>query len=85
MKIEAIVEFPQPLGDCEVGDSIHVDVDTDYVESNADAVNEWVRNELESTFMRPFSNEDFTVTNMDAILEDLAFDEFKDKTQYANI
>lgn len=85
MKIEAIVEFPQPVGDCEVGDSIHVDVDTDYVESNADAVNEWVRNELESTFMRPFNNEDFTVTNMDVILEDLAFDEFQDKTQYANV
>ena len=85
MKIEARVEFPQPLSDCEVGDSIHVDVDTDYVEDNAESVTEWVRNELETMFNRPFSNEDFCITNMDAILEDIAFDELQDKTQYANV
>ena len=79
MKIQAIVEFPRPVGDCEVGDSIHIDVDTDYVESNADSVNEWVRQELESIFMRPFWDEDFNITNMDSILEDIAFEEFNIK------
>ena len=79
MKIQAIVEFPRPVGDCEVGDSIHVDVDTDYVESDADAVNEWVRQELESMFMRPFWDEDFNITNMADILEEITFEEFNVK------
>ena len=79
MKIQAIVEFPRPVGDCEVGDSIHIDVDTDYVESNADSVNEWVRQELESMFMRPFWDEDFNITNLTDILEEIAFEEFNDK------
>jgi len=79
MKIQAIVEFPRPVGDCEVGDSIHVDVDTDYVEGNADAVNEWVRQELESMFMRPFWDEDFNITNMPDILEEITFEEFNVK------
>lgn len=79
MKIQAIVEFPRPVGDCEVGDSIHVDVDTDYVESDADAVNEWVRQELESIFNKPFNDEDFTVTNLNEIIDDIKFEEFNDK------
>ncbi len=79
MKIQAIVEFPRPVGDCEVGDSIHVDVDEDYVEGTPEAVIEWVRQELESMFMKPFWDEDFTVTNLKEVVETISFDEFIDK------
>lgn len=79
MKIEAIVEFSKPLSDCSIGDSIHIDVDTDYVEDNSSSIIEWVRNELESIFGKPFNDEDFTVTNMDEIIDDIKFEEFQDK------
>lgn len=85
MKIEARVEFLQSVNGCEEGDVTYVNVDADYVEDNVDSVTEWVRNELEKKLNGPFSNEDFCITNMDAILEDIAFDEFQDKTQYADV
>ena len=80
MKIDAEVE----LGDSkekDVGESfVKVPVDIDYVEGNADSVKEWVRNALEEKYSGVFSDEDFTITNLDDIVEDIAFDEFKQKT-----
>ena len=80
MKIDAEVE----LGDSkekDIGESfIKVPVDIDYVEGNADSVKEWVRNALEEKYGGVFSDEDFTIANLDDIVEDIAFDEFEQKT-----
>ena len=80
MKIDAEVE----LGDSkekDIGESfIKVPVDIDYVEGNADSVKEWVRNAREEKYGGVFSDEDFTITNLDDIVEDIAFDEFEQKT-----
>ena len=79
MKIDAEVE----LSDSKEKDSgesfVKVPVDIDYVEGNADSVKEWVRNALEEKYGSVFSDEDFTITNLDNIVEDIAFDEFEQK------
>ena len=80
MKIDAEVELSD-LKEKDVGESfVKVPVDIDYVEGNADSVKEWVRNALEEKYGGVFSDEDFTITNLDDIVEDIAFDEFEQKT-----
>ena len=80
MKIDAEVELSDSKGK-DVGESsVKVPVDIDYVEGNADSVKEWVRNALEEKYGSVFSDEDFTITNLDDIVEDIAFDEFEQKT-----
>ena len=80
MKIDAEVELSGPK-EKDVGESfVKVPVDIDYVEGNADSVKEWVRNALEEKYGNVFSDEDFTITNLDDIVEDIAFDEFEQKT-----
>lgn len=85
MKIQAIVEFPRPVGDCEVGDSIHVDVDMDYVTPYESDIREYVANELAEIFGRSFGDDEFEITNLEDLIEDIKFDEFERKTQYANM
>lgn len=80
MKIDAEVELSGPK-EKDVGESfVKVPVDIDYVEGDADSVKEWVRNALEEKYGSVFSDEDFTITNLDDIVEDIAFDEFEQKT-----
>ena len=80
MKIDAEVELSGPK-EKDVGESfVKVPVDSDYVEGDADSVKEWVRNALEEKYGSVFSDEDFTITNLDDIVEDIAFDEFEQKT-----
>lgn len=80
MKIDAEVEL-SGLKEKDVGESfVKVPVDIDYVEGDADSVKEWVRNALEEKYGSVFSDEDFTITNLDDIVEDIAFDEFEQKT-----
>lgn len=80
MKIDAEVEFGDSK-EKDVGESlVKVPVDTDYVEGNADSVKEWVRNALEEKYGGAFGDEDFTIVNLDDIVEDIAFDEFEQKT-----
>ena len=80
MKIDAEVELSGPK-EKDVGESfVKVPVDIDYVEGDADSVKEWVRNALEEKYGDVFSDEDFTITNLDDIVEDIAFDEFEQKT-----
>ena len=80
MKIDAEVELSGPK-EKDVGESfVKVPVDIDYVEGDADSVKEWVRNALEEKCGSVFSDEDFTITNLDDIVEDIAFDEFEQKT-----
>ena len=77
MKIDAEVEL-SGLKEKGVGESfVKVPVDIDYVEGDADSVKEWVRNALEEKYGSVFSDEDFTITNLDDIVEDIAFDEFE--------
>ena len=80
MKIDAEVELSDSK-EKDIGESsVRVPVDIDYVEGNADSVKEWVRNALEEKYGDVFSDEDFTITNLDDIVEDIAFDEFEQKT-----
>ena len=80
MKIDAEVEL-SGLKEKDVGESfVKVPGDIDYVEGDADSVKEWVRNALEEKYGSVFSDEDFTITNLDDIVEDIAFDEFEQKT-----
>ena len=80
MKIDAEVELSDS-NEKDIGESsVKVPVDIDYVEGNADSVKEWVRNALEEKYGDVFSDEDFTITNLDDIVEDIAFDEFQQKT-----
>lgn len=79
MKIDAKVEF-SPAKEKELNRSwFRIPVDIDYVEDNESSVNEWVANELEEAFGRKFMLDDFTVTNMDEVLEEIKFDEFDKK------
>ena len=80
MKIDAEVELSNSK-EKDIGESfVKVPVDIDYVEGDADSVKEWVRNALEEKYGSVFSDEDFTITNLDDIVEDIAFDEFEQKT-----
>ena len=79
-KIDAEVELSDSK-EKDIGELfVKVPVDIDYVEGNADSVKEWVRNALEEKYGGVFSDEDFTITNLDDIVEDIAFDEFEQKT-----
>ena len=82
MKLEANVSFHKPEGGVYGCD---VNIDKDYVEDNADSILEYVSNELYEMFGHSFDYDDFEVTNMQALIEELAFDEFERKTQYANM
>ena len=82
MKLEAKVSFHKPEGNVYGCD---VNVDKDHVEDNADSILEYVSNELYEMFGHSFDYDDFEVTNMQELIENLAFDEFERKTQYANM
>lgn len=82
MKIDAKVEFSDRIAEILNKSTVIVAVDIDYVEDNEESVNEWIANELESKYEGFFINgEDFKVTNMAEVLEDIKFDEFKNKTE----
>ena len=71
-------------------DTATVSVDMDYVEDNAESVEEWIENgdewnEISENWRRAGKLVAFNVTNMEDIIEDLKFDEFQDKTQYASV
>ena len=80
MKIDANVELTDTKAN-EYGQTyVKVPVDIDYVEADVDAINEWVANELEEMFGGSFCpGVDFDITNINDILEDMAFDEFENK------
>lgn len=80
MKIDAKIEFSDEVAEKLGRNWIRVPVDIDYVEDNEDSVKTWVMNELEEMFSQAFSYEDFKITNMDEVLEEIKFDEFEDKT-----
>ena len=80
MKIDAFVAIKGNLHDNTATDFCKVSVDMDYVEDNESSVNEWVKQELENSFHVPVMDEDFEVTNMAEVIEEISFDEFSKKT-----
>ena len=76
MKIDAIVN--DPFVGCT--GYVKVPIDIDYVESNEQAVRDWIVHELEEKYIGKEINYSFEVENMQDILDDLKFDEFERKT-----
>ena len=72
MKIEANVIFRRPEGNVY---SCSVNVDEDYVEADFDSILEYVSNELADMFGHLFDYDDFEVTNMQELIEELSYDE----------
>ena len=72
MKIEANVIFRRPEGNVY---SCNVNVDEDYVEADFDNILEYVSNELADMFGHSFDYDDFEVTNMQELIEELSYDE----------
>lgn len=79
MKIDAEVELNEAIEDSQDSKSVKVPVDIDYVVGREDAVVEWVKNALEEKFGRAFCCTDFTITNLEDIVKDIAYDEFCSK------
>ena len=79
MKIDAEVELSESKENDYGQSFVKIPVDIDYVEANHDSINEWVRNALEEKFNGVFYDDDFEVVNIEAIIEEIAFDEFQDK------
>lgn len=81
MKIDANIELSDAKAEDYGQTYVTVPIDIDYVESDEESVNEWIANELEEMFGGSFCpGDDFVVTNMESIIEEIAFDEFQDKT-----
>lgn len=80
MKIDAEVELSDSKAEDYGEYFVKVPVDADYVEGNEESVKDWVRNALEEKYGGAFCDEDFTITNLENIVEDIAFDEFEQKT-----
>lgn len=72
MKIEADVVFNVPVADYVAGSHIKVNVDADYVEADAVDVANWVQNELYDMFGRSFDDDEFEITNLEDVVEDLS-------------
>lgn len=71
MKIEANVSFHKPEGNVYGCD---VKIDKGSVKSNADSILEHVSDELCEMFGHSFDYDDFEVTNMQKLLEELALE-----------
>lgn len=87
MKIDAIVCWLKDVPEMGIneGRETRVVVDADYIEDGLDLNNE-VSQELESIYGVYFvANTDYEIVNENDILDDIAFDEFQDKTQYSGM
>lgn len=71
MKIDAEVEFIAPVASMLETKNATVQVDVDYVDVDENEVYEYIANELYTIFGRSFSRDEFTVANMEDILEDM--------------
>lgn len=80
MKIDAKIELADHMAETSGESFVKVQVDADYVESDPEDVKDWCRRELETKLNRPVADGDFEVSNMDEVVEELKFDEFKRKT-----
>lgn len=84
MKIDAKVSFnpemTELLGRCYAT----VPVDIDYVEADCESIEDWVKNEIDNMFSCSCDAHGplpFIICNMDELIEEIKFDEFKNKTE----
>jgi hypothetical protein len=69
--IDAKVKF-SPMIEKEFNKSrVLVPVDCEWTEADVDEITDVVRCDLESMFGRKFNNEDFEITNMDELMEEV--------------
>lgn len=83
MTIKANVSFLKSFDELDINENTNtrVSVDSDYVESNESDIAQWVETELEDRYGKSFVyREDFEIDNLDELIEELAYDEFEDKT-----
>ena len=83
MHIDANVSFLKSFDGLDINENTNtrVSVDSDYVESNESDIAQWVETELTDKYGKNFIyREDFEIDNLDEIIEELAYDEFEDKT-----
>ena len=89
MKIDAKIKWliDEPELNITVDKIETVLVDADYCESDVENITQYIENELAEKYGTSFyvGQDDFVITNMDELIEDIAFDEFEDKTEYANV
>lgn len=71
MTIDVEVEFIAPVASILETKNATVQVDVDYVDVDENEVYEYIANELYTIFGRSFSRDEFTVANMEEILEDM--------------
>ena len=71
MTIDVEVEFIAPVASILKTKNATVQVDVDYVDVDENEVYEYIANELYTIFGRSFSRDEFTVANMEEILEDM--------------
>jgi len=83
MKIDAHVKWliDEPQLGIEVDKLEIVPVDVDYIEPSEDELTVWIENELAEKYGISFyvSQDDFTIMNMNDLIEDISYDEFQDK------
>jgi len=84
-KIKWLIDKPQ-LG-IEVDKLETVSIDMDYTESDEYSITAAVEDELAEKYGISFydSQYDFTIMNMNDLIEDISYDEFEDKTEYSRI
>lgn len=88
MKIDAKVWFNSKMAELLGRCFATIPVDMDYVEANSQSIDDWVKNEIDEMFgcnCDAHGPEPFVIHNMDEIIEEIKYNEFKDKTQYANM
>lgn len=90
MKIDAKIRWIIDDKDLGIvsGSEETVAVDADYVNSDFKEIVDWIQDELEKKYKTPlyFSSSendeyDFVILNMNDLLDDLAMEEFNDKTE----
>lgn len=81
MKLDAKIEFVPSVAE-ELGtETATVTVDMDYVSDDEEEIKNWCAAELRETAGRELMLDEFEVANMADLKEELAYDEFKQKTE----
>ena len=79
MKIDAKITFNDKAAEELDRSWCRVPVDIDYVSPYESDIREWVADELAEMFGRSFGDDEFEITNMQELVQEINFDEFQDK------
>ena len=81
MKLDAEIEFIPKVAE-ELGtETATVTVDMDYVSDDEEEIKNWCATELREVAGRELMLDEFKVANMADLMKELAYDEFKRKTE----